>query len=219
MINSKGNLVLLNQSGSVVWASNSKKEAQNPVLQLLDSGNLVLQDRNAGILWQSFDNPTDTLLADMKLGLDFKSGLNRQLSAWKTPNDPYPGDLTMGIVPNNNPEFVIWKGSRKYFRTGPWNGIAMSGTPQLKPNPWFTFSLVSNEEEVYYIIYLRNKSAITKLILNQTSSRRERYLWNKDTQTWTVFSYFPWDECDYYGTCGAHAICVNTALPPCKCLK
>ncbi|GLT33583.1 hypothetical protein SLA2020_081570 [Shorea laevis] len=219
MISSKGNLVLLNQSGSVLWASNSKKEAQNPVLRLLDSGNLVLQDRNAGILWQSFDYPTDTLLADMKLGWDFKSGLNRQLSGWKTPNDPCPGDLTLGIEPNNNPDFVIWKGLRKYARAGPWNGIGNSGTPQLKPNSWFTFSLVSNAEEDYYIFYLRNKSTITRVIMNQTSSRRERYLWNKDTQTWEGYGIFPRDECDYYGTGGAYAICVNTVLPPCKCLK
>ncbi|GKV50482.1 hypothetical protein SLEP1_g57184 [Rubroshorea leprosula] len=206
-------------NGSVVWASNSKKEAQNPVLQLLDSGNLVLQDRNAGILWQSFDYPTDTLLADMKLGWDFKSGLNRQLSAWKTPNDPCPGDLTLGIEPYGNPDFVLWKGLRKYAQTGPWNGIVMSGTPQLKPNSWFTFSLVSNAEEVYYIFYLRNKSTITKVIVNQTSSRRERYLWNKDTQTWEGYGFFPWDVCDNYGTCGAYGTCVNTVLPPCKCLK
>ncbi|GLU09106.1 hypothetical protein SLE2022_259820 [Rubroshorea leprosula] len=221
MINSTGNLVLLNQSGSVVWASNSKKEAQNPVLQLLDSGNLVLQDRNAVILWQSFDYPTDTMLAGMKLGWDFRSGLNRRLSTWKTPDDPCPGDLTYEIEPYNYPGAVFWKGSRKYSRTGPWNGIAFSGTPQAQatPNPWYTFGLVSNEEEVYYIFYLRNKSTITTIILNQAFSRKERYLWNEGTQTWTVYSYFPWDNCDNYGTCGAYATCVNTMSPPCKCLK
>ncbi|GKV50478.1 hypothetical protein SLEP1_g57179 [Rubroshorea leprosula] len=221
MINSTGNLVLLNQSGSVVWASNSKKEAQNPVLQLLDSGNLVLQDRNAGILWQSFDYPTDTLLAGMKLGWDFRSGLNRRLSTWKNPDDPCPGDLTYEIEPYNYPGAVFWKGSRKYSRTGPWNGISFSGTPQAqaKPNPWYTFGLVSNEEEVYYIFYLRNKSTITTIILNQAFNRKERYLWNEGTQTWTVYSYFPWDNCDNYGTCGAYATCVNTMSPPCKCLK
>ncbi|GLT46499.1 hypothetical protein SLA2020_202460 [Shorea laevis] len=224
MINSTSNLVLLNQSsGTVVWASNSKKEAQNPAVQLLDSGNLVLQDRTAGksdiILWQSFDHPTDTSLPGMKLGWDLRTGLNRQISAWKSPDDPCPGDLIYGVEPYNNPDAVIWKGSRKYYRTGPWNGIGMSGAPQLKPNPWFTFDLVSNEEEVYFIFYLKNKSAITRLIVNQTTSRGERYLWKEDTQTWIEYSHFPWDDCDTYGTCGAYGTCVNTALPPCQCLK
>ncbi|GLT46751.1 hypothetical protein SLA2020_204810 [Shorea laevis] len=225
MINSTGNLVLLSQSSGVVWASNSKIEAQNPVVQLLDSGNLVLKDSIAGeseiLLWQSFDYPADTLLPEMKLGWDLRTGLNRQSSAWKSPDDPCPGDLIFGVSPYNNPEIVIWKGSQKYYRSGPWNGIGMSGAPRLKPNPWFTFNLVSNEEEVYYIFYLKKKSAITRLIVNQTTSRGERYLWNEDTGTWTESNHFPWDDCDTYGygACGAYGTCVSTALPPCQCLR
>ncbi|GKV51533.1 hypothetical protein SLEP1_g58178 [Rubroshorea leprosula] len=199
--------------------TNSSSEAQNPVVQLLDSGNLVLQDRNAGILWQSFDYPTDTLLPEMKLGWDLRTGLNRQILAWKSPDDPCPGDLIYGVVPYNNPDTVVWKGSREYSRTGPWNGIGTSGAPQLKPNPWFTYNLVSNEEEVYYIFSLKNKSPITRLIVNQTTSRVERYFWNEDTQTWTVSNHIPSDDCDIYGTCGAYGNCVSTALPPCQCLR
>ncbi|GLT56123.1 hypothetical protein SLA2020_291940 [Shorea laevis] len=219
MINSTGNLVLLSQSRSVVWESNSKKEAQNPVVQLLDSGNLVLQDRNAGILWQSFDYPTDTLLAGMKFGWDLRSGLNRRLTAWKTPDDPCPGDLIFEIEPYNYPELVMWKGSKKYFRSGPWNGIGMSGALHLKPNPWFKFNFISNEEEVYYVYNTTSKSITTKLVLNQTYSRGERYLWNEEHRTWTLFNQFPWDNCDNYGSCGAYGTCVNTALPACQCLK
>ncbi|GKV49131.1 hypothetical protein SLEP1_g55897 [Rubroshorea leprosula] len=155
----------------------------------------------------------------MKLGWDLRTDLNRQILAWKSPDDPCPGDLIYGVVPYNNPDTVVWKGSREYSRTGPWNGIGTSGAPQLKPNPWFTYNLVSNEEEVYYIFSLKNKSAITRLIVNQTTTRVERYLWNEDTQTWTVSNHIPWDDCDIYGTCGAYGTCVSTALPPCQCLR
>ncbi|GLU09101.1 hypothetical protein SLE2022_259770 [Rubroshorea leprosula] len=223
MISSASNLVLLNKSRSIVWASNSTKEAQNPVVQLLDSGNLVLQDRIVGksdeLLWQSFDHPTDTLLAGMKLGWDLKTGLDRRLSAWKTPDDPCPGDLTLGIEPYNYPDSIMWKGSIKYYRTGPWNGIGMSGALHLKPNPWFKFDFISNEEEIYYIYYLINKSVTTRLVLNQTSIKGERYIWNEETRTWKLYNQFPWDNCDNYRTCGAYGMCVNTALPPCQCLK
>ncbi|GLT56120.1 hypothetical protein SLA2020_291910 [Shorea laevis] len=121
MINNIGNMVLLNQSRSVVWASNSKEEARNPVVQLLDFGNLVLQDRNIGILQQSFDYTTNTLLAGMKFRWNLRTSLNRQLSAWQTPDDPCPGDLTYVIETNNFPDFVMWKGTRKYYRTGEWH--------------------------------------------------------------------------------------------------
>ncbi|GLT56079.1 hypothetical protein SLA2020_291520 [Shorea laevis] len=219
MINSTGNLVLLSQSRDVVWAANSKEEARNPVVQLLDSGNLVLQDRIVGILWQSFDYPTDSLLAGMKFGCNLRTGLNRKLSAWKTPDDPCPGDLTYGIERNNFPDSIIWKGSKKYFRLGPWNGIGWSGALHAKSNPWFTFNFTSNEEEVYSTYNTTSKSVTTRLVLNQTSSRGERYIWNEEAQTWTLFSQVPWDICDNYGTCGAYGTCVSTALPPCQCLK
>ncbi|GLU09102.1 hypothetical protein SLE2022_259780 [Rubroshorea leprosula] len=219
MINNTSNLVLLNKSRSIVWASNSTNEAQNPVVQLLDSGNLVLRDRNGSILWQSFDHPTDTLLPEMKLGRDLRSGLNRQLSAWKTPDDPCPGDLTHEMEPYNYPGLITWKGSKKYFRSGPWNGIGMSGAPHLKPNPLFKFDFISNKEEVYYIYHLINKSVTTRLVLNQTSIKGELYMWNEEARTWKLYNQFPWDDCDNYGTCGAYGTCVNTALPPCQCLK
>ncbi|GLU09088.1 hypothetical protein SLE2022_259640 [Rubroshorea leprosula] len=223
MINSTGNLVLLSQNRSVVWASNSKKEAQNPVVQLLDSGNLVLWDRTAGklesILWQSFDYPTDTLLAGMKFGWDIRSGLNRRLSAWKSPDDPCPGDLTYGIEPYNYPDFVIWKGLKKYFRLGPWNGNGFSGTSNSNPNPYIMSNITSNEEEISSIYYISKKSLITRVVLNQTSSRVERSIWNEEAQTWILFSHFPRDDCDNYGICGVYGTCVSTMLPPCQCLK
>ncbi|GLT56121.1 hypothetical protein SLA2020_291920 [Shorea laevis] len=219
MINSTGNLVLLSQSRDVVWAANSKQEARNPVVQLLDSGNLVLQDRIVGILWQSFDYPTDSLLAGMKFGCNLRTGLNRKLSAWKTPDDPCPGDLTYGIERNNFPDSILWKGSEKYFRLGPWNGIGWSGALHAKSNPWFRFNFTSNEEEVYSTYNTTSKSVTTRFVLNQTSSRGERYIWNEEAQTWTLFSQVPWDICDNYRTCGAYGTCVSTALPPCQCLK
>ncbi|KAL5548113.1 hypothetical protein UlMin_003344 [Ulmus minor] len=70
-INNKTNqLVLLNRLKEIVWPSNSlKRVANNPVAQLLELGNLVLRESESLsselYLWQSFDYPTDTLLAGM----------------------------------------------------------------------------------------------------------------------------------------------------------
>ncbi|XP_060675146.1 G-type lectin S-receptor-like serine/threonine-protein kinase At4g27290 isoform X2 [Ziziphus jujuba] len=65
MINSSGNAVILSQNTTVVWYTSSSKQAVNPILQLLDSGKLVLRDGkdgNSGIfLWQSFDHPIGTV--------------------------------------------------------------------------------------------------------------------------------------------------------------
>uniref|UniRef100_A0A2N9EQF3 Protein kinase domain-containing protein n=1 Tax=Fagus sylvatica TaxID=28930 RepID=A0A2N9EQF3_FAGSY len=115
-INTTGNLVLLSQNSSLVWSANSTKQALNPTLQLLETGNLT--------------------------------GLDRRLSAWKNWDDPSPGDFTWGIELHDNPEIVMWKGSKMYYRSGPWNGLGVSGAPELKPNPVFGFNFVSNENEI-----------------------------------------------------------------------
>ena len=63
--------MLMSNNKSVVWSTGLGRQIQanNPVLQLLDSGNLVLRDENSGIsLWESFDYPSDTFLPGMKMG-------------------------------------------------------------------------------------------------------------------------------------------------------
>ena len=46
VVNNNGKLVLLNQNSTVAWSANSTKEARNPIVQLLDLGNLVLREEN-----------------------------------------------------------------------------------------------------------------------------------------------------------------------------
>ena len=101
MLNSSGSLVLLSQNTSVTRLANSTKEAGSLVVELLDSGNLVLREENEGnperYLWQSFDYPSDMWLPGMKLRWDLRIGLNRHLSSWKSLDDPSPGELSWGI--------------------------------------------------------------------------------------------------------------------------
>ncbi|ONI12984.1 hypothetical protein PRUPE_4G195700 [Prunus persica] len=194
MINSTGNLVLLGQNKSVAWSRSTRKHVQSAMVQLLNSGNLVerdVKDGNTGTyLWQSFDYPSDTLLPGMKLGWDLRTGLKRSLSARKNSEDPCPGYFTFGIEMGHDtyPEAYIWKGTAKYYRSGPWNGLRFSGAPELRPNPLYRFDFVYNDEDVYYMYNLQNKSVISRLVLNQTT--------------------IPIDLCDNYGLCGANGNCI-----------
>jgi len=151
-LNPTGNLVLT-QNGSVVWHTNSLKEAQNPVAVLLDSGNLVI--RNEGetkaeeeYLWQSFDYPSDTLFPGMKYGRDLRTGLEWSYTAWKSPDDPSPGEVSRVLKFYNYPEFYTMKGTQKWFRFGPWNGLYFSGSPDLENNTVFGFNFVSNKRYI-----------------------------------------------------------------------
>ncbi|XP_056173191.1 G-type lectin S-receptor-like serine/threonine-protein kinase At4g27290 [Syzygium oleosum] len=128
------NLVVVNRSKSVMWSSNSSRVLRNPVAQLLDSGKLVVSENNSSrsgeYSWQSFDYPTDTLLAGMRIGWSLKTGLEWHLTSWKSTIDPSSGDYTYGIKVNELPQFeVLKRGSTKTFRTGPWNGFYFTGSP------------------------------------------------------------------------------------------
>ncbi|KAK3424225.1 hypothetical protein EUGRSUZ_F01024 [Eucalyptus grandis] len=223
MINNTGDIVLLSHKSSVIWSTKTTGQAENPVLQLLDNGNLVLrEDNNDGLdtyLWQSFDYPTDTFLPEMKLGWDLKTGLNRQLSSWKSPDDPSPGDFTWGMANRNFPDVVAWKGSDKYFRSGPWNGLRFSGAPQQGSNSIFWYNFVFDGDEIYYMYHVTNKSVLVRSVLNQTNYLWERSMWSEVTQSWRLFLTVPKDYCDTYGICGAYSKCMSNQLPYCQCLK
>ncbi|OMP04572.1 S-locus glycoprotein [Corchorus olitorius] len=222
-IETNGRVVLQGQNETTVWSINSTQGVRNPIVQLLDSSNLVVRDGKDGnsenYLWQSFDYPTDTILPGMKIGWDLRIGLSRRLAAWKSPDDPSPGDLTYGVELGGIPEMVGRKGSEKYFRSGLWNGIGFSGSPIHNNNPVFTYDFVWNKEEVYYTFVLKDKSVMSRVVLDQTKGERQRYTWNPETQTWNLFSVLPSDQCDTYGLWGVNGNCDTSKLPVCQCLK
>jgi hypothetical protein len=180
MINSTGTLVLLSQNKSVVWSTSSLKQAQTPLLQLLDTGNLVLTDEKNGnsedYLWQSFDYPADTLLPGMKFGWDLKRGLNRRLIAWKNWDDPSSGDFILEMTLHNYPEPYLFQGTVKYFRQGPWNGFRFSVCPNTMPNPVFNLTFVYNQDEVYFMVIPKDKSLLLRVVPNQTTSMLQGFI-------------------------------------------
>ncbi|KEH30777.1 Serine/Threonine kinase family protein [Medicago truncatula] len=219
-LNSSGSLVLTHNN-NIVWFTNSSTKAQKPVAQLLDTGNLVIKEDSVSetYLWQSFDYPSNTLLSGMKLGWDHKRNLNRRLIAWKSDDDPTPGDFSWGVVLNPYPDIYMMKGEKKYYRLGPWNGLRFSGRPDLKPNDIFSYNFVWNKEEVYYTWNIKDSSQVSKMVLNQTSKDRPRYVWSKDVESWRVYSRIPGDICDHYGQCGVNGYCSSTNSPICGCLQ
>ncbi|KAF8389591.1 hypothetical protein HHK36_024108 [Tetracentron sinense] len=211
-----GNLVILNQAQIIIWSSNLSKVAENPVAQLLDSGNLVLQDKSSSYLWQSFDYPSDTQFPGMKIGWDLKTGLNRYLTSWKNADDPSPGEFTYRNDIHGLPQLFIREGSSKIFRSGPWNGLRFSGVPLLSILVFKTF-FVYNTEESYYMYEHSQNHFITRLTLNH-SGLLQRLIWNEGSSEWTVLYTTQHDQCDSYGHCGTNSICRINDSPMCNCL-
>ncbi|CAL5189531.1 unnamed protein product [Lathyrus oleraceus] len=121
------------------------------------------------------------------------------------------------MMHTSNPEAVIWKGSTKYYRSGPWNAQT-SGVVGLKPNPVYNFEFVNNEDEAYYMYTLKNKFVISIMVINQTISSRQRLIWVPELKRWSVYQSLPLDACDAYNVCGVNGHCTIDGSPMCQCL-
>ncbi|CAA3001029.1 G-type lectin S-receptor-like serine threonine-kinase At4g27290 isoform X1 [Olea europaea subsp. europaea] len=216
-----GLLVLLNESnGGIIWSSYTSRHVKTPVAILLDSGNLVLKDANddgqGNFLWESFNNPTDTLLPGMKLGWNFITGMEVYLSPWNNNDDPSSGDFTNHLDPSGYPQLVMKRGPDVVFKTGPWNGLRYSGMPNLRKNSIFKFGVVINKNEAYYAYELLG-SIISRYAVSP-SGVAERWIWISRTQSWVVYITAPTDNCDIYKVCGAYGSCNIGNSPVCGCL-
>ncbi|KAL1336065.1 hypothetical protein HN51_030471 [Arachis hypogaea] len=222
-IGDNGNFVLLNSSGNPAWSSN-QTSAKNPVLQLLDTGNLVLKDSsdktNNNYLWQSFDYPTDTVLPGMKIGWNLDTGTEKHLTSWKvTGEDPSSGDFTIKLDYHGLPEAFLRKNQTIIFRTGPWNGEGYSGIPAMKDNiDGLKFNFTYDEHSVLYSFSITEPSLLPRIILtSDTDGEFQRYMWIQGS--WNKFWYQPADQCDYYRQCGPYGVCDENASPICKCMQ
>ncbi|XP_010065693.2 G-type lectin S-receptor-like serine/threonine-protein kinase At4g27290 isoform X1 [Eucalyptus grandis] len=217
----EGVLILLNLTDGVVWSSNVSRLAQNPIAQLLDSANFVVKEENdndlGNAIWQSFDHPCNSLLADMKLGKDREKGLDRYLTSWKSRDDPSPGDFTYRLDTSGYPQLILMNRSVVQSSSGPWNGIRFSGIPQLTQNAVFGFGLVFNQNEIYYYFNLLKSSVPSILVLNENGIV-ERFNWVDRTQGWILYSSPQTDDCDTYASCGGNGSCNIATSPKCMCL-
>ncbi|KAK4342021.1 hypothetical protein RND71_037837 [Anisodus tanguticus] len=215
-----GLLVLLNGTNNVVWSTNTSRSVQNPVTQLLDSGNLVVKeagDHNLGnFLWQSFDHPTDTLLAGMKLGRNFATGTEVYLSSWKNEEDPAPGDSTYHCDPSGYPQNIVKKGSDVVYSSGPWNGRYFSGTQNSRKGPFYTYGVYLSKKEVYFV-YKLTSSVLVRLTLSHNGVL-QIWILGVRKQDWVPLVLIPADNCDMYKLCGAYGSCNSQDSPVCRCL-
>ncbi|MCD9559965.1 hypothetical protein HAX54_018346 [Datura stramonium] len=221
VLDKEGRIFLTDSTGTTVWIYNPNQTVPRPVLQLLDSGNLVFGDSSNLIageyLWQSFDHPIDTLLPGMKLGWDQKTGINRSMSSWRTSNDPYPGEYLFRLDSGDSgqsPQLVLEKNQQRDSRWGPWDGQKFSGSDALMDNDYFRPIFNSTTDAFYFTFEAKNDWSL-KLSLNPEG--KIKFLrWNNATNRWDRVKILNKDICDQYRTCGPYGVCF-VEDPFCRC--
>nr|POE45869.1 g-type lectin s-receptor-like serine/threonine-protein kinase [Quercus suber] len=193
VVTDKGILVLLDSTtNTTVWSSNntSRTAGNNPTIQLLDSGNLIVKDGNINdlekLLWRSFDYPCDTLLPEMKIGWDLVCGLDRNLTSWKSTKNPAQGEFSGGIDRRGLPQLLAKKGDKIKTRAGSWNDLHFTGWP------WYVLNPLGNGQGLR---------------------------WMDHTQSWEILHIAQSDECENFAYCGTYASCNGSKSPVCTCLK
>ncbi|XP_009786317.1 G-type lectin S-receptor-like serine/threonine-protein kinase SD2-5 [Nicotiana tabacum] len=216
MFDETGN-AYLQSGGSTIWSTNTAKKGVS-VMELKDSGNLVLLGKDGSIIWQSFSHPVDTILSGQELtqgmklvsspnnnnlsySLEFKSG-DMVISASFQPPQPYwamgkdnrrtinqvGGDVTSAILDGNS-----WK-----------------IYDQKKVLLWqFIFS-DNKDANATWVAALGNDGYITFSILQEGSSAASA-------------TRIPQDECSRPASCDPYFVCYSgnkcqcpSALPSCK---
>ncbi|KAK9092226.1 hypothetical protein Syun_027137 [Stephania yunnanensis] len=99
-------------------------------------------------------------------------------------------------------ELVIKKGSQTIYRTGPWNGQAWNGVPNMTRTSIFNYSFVNNPDEFYFIYSIHHASFFYSIVMDYLGIIKEP-TWVEDARKWNNLRHYPGDRCEYYGKCGA----------------
>ncbi|MQM17837.1 hypothetical protein Taro_050817 [Colocasia esculenta] len=196
-----GVLVLLNQSKVPIWSSNSMsstifRRPNSTVAVLLEIENFVLRDgpAEASVLWQSFDQPGDTLLSLLpgaKIGYNGTEGKSWKLVSWKNREDPSPGLE--------------------------WNGQIFSLTPEMMALHEYGIDGFFSSNTTYFTYVDHEVGGLSTMWIDVSG----RWMWQKwieSTQEWSVFSFMSRDTCEVYVDCGPFGTYSTHIIPYCGCL-
>ncbi|KAJ0764209.1 putative non-specific serine/threonine protein kinase [Helianthus annuus] len=227
-VSNYGNMEILNGSNTMVWSSKpmASGRSNNPMMvmmQLLDSGNLVVSERdnnrtNKNLIWQSYDHPGDTILPGMKFGKDLITGFQRFVTSWKSPDDPSIGLYSNIMDINGYPQIFGLQDQVLILRLGPWNGLSFSGFPIDKANPIYSSKFVFNEKEIYHKYELISSAVQRQRVVLTWDGRTRIFHWIERIQDWIVYGDLNVDNCDHFAVCGPYGSCSIHKHPPCTCM-
>ncbi|KAK0599042.1 hypothetical protein LWI29_001835 [Acer saccharum] len=154
----------------------------------------------------------ETLSSKKNTGFYNTDSLNLLGHAWELWNTDRAMELKDPILENEASYPML-------IRSGSWNGLRFTGTPQLVPNPIFTYDFVSNEKEVFYTFHIRNRTILSRVLV-RPSGEVQRLTWIDRIKSWSSYSTVALDRCENYDLCGSYASCNITKSPDvCECLK
>jgi hypothetical protein len=111
------------------------------------------------------------------------------------------------------------------YRTGVWNGRCFSRVPEMYYSycDRFVFHVTVSPSEVSFSYATKaGAPSLSRVVLNCSTAKAERTVWEPDEQEWVDYFQGPRDDCDDYNKCGHSGVCNQTAAStawPCSCVQ
>ncbi|XP_054777768.1 G-type lectin S-receptor-like serine/threonine-protein kinase At1g11330 isoform X2 [Prosopis cineraria] len=219
-ISENGNLVMLDGEEHVVWSSDgSDNDTSHVILQLQDSGNLVVQNNITGIvIWQSFHHLSNTILQRTNGGFNAQTGQKFMLTSWKSPSDPSVGSFTAYMGQSTVPQLFVWNNSHPYWRGGPWNGQIFTGIPNLN-NQYLNGLTFQKENGTFYLHFVYINLSPSSFYMLNFEGILVFNSWDDNKKEWVPQWTVQQSDCDLYGICGSFGSCDPHRKPICSCLR
>ncbi|KAL5715941.1 non-specific serine/threonine protein kinase [Ranunculus cassubicifolius] len=210
-----GSLELVDGNQTSVWTTNISNSSS---ALLLDTGKFVVKNVAGAVIWDIFNNPSDTILPNMFMGSS-----RNFLRSWKSRDDPSPGLFLARLSTELPTQAFIWSnGSTTHWRSGPWDtskfiGLSVFGD-RLDVNPFHLADNVSQGSRNFYFNFDNIPGDRIVSYMDLTSEGRLGFSYSESGQIWTR-TWESWENpCDNYGACGSFGVCTASENPICKCL-
>jgi hypothetical protein len=211
-LSQNGELVLVDSlKGVTVWTSNTSELAVVSAL-LRDDGNLFLLNRKQEVVWQSFDNPSDTLLPGQNLPVHktLRAASRNSVSSYYSLYMNASGQLQLKW----ESDVIYW--SSYWSRGNPSSsnlGAVLTSGGVLR--------LVDHNQEPVWSVFGEdhNDSVNYRLLKLDIDGNLRMYSWVEATASWRSVWQAVENQCNVFATCGEHGICVFNASgsPECQC--
>ncbi len=135
-----GNLFITEKGNPFCNCTNSSMP--NPtVAVLLDNGNFILRDNLDNVLWQSFEEQTNTWLPGAKIRYNRHTNRSNILVSWRNYESPDSGQyyVELKVEENGTAYLVLYNGKTRIVSNRELN------------NPYINASYVSNNNEGYFL--------------------------------------------------------------------
>ena len=182
---------------------------------LHDDGNFILRNKLDDIvLWQTFEEATDTWLPGAKLWFGFNT-ISTETNMLLSPSRWFSADLELEQNGTGHLVLCYWSpnemitDSYKYGGNLSWKELTKQ---------YINTSYVSNMNESYFLYYVVSPYTFARFVLNSIGELI-LYVWDEDLHRWNLVWKAPQQRCEIAGFYGEYGICNQQNGSLCNCPK